>query len=151
MAVAVATSSCISQEGIPYGVDSAEAMGTLVLPNMGFSEAIDIVTRADDPRAGAFEVKITNRNNHRTYLDCTVTEMRDEFTDGTLKLPVGSYTITVTSGTVKDAAWEEPYYRATQDFEIAKDTPTQIADLVCKLSNIMVSVEFTPEFLELLA
>jgi hypothetical protein len=150
MVIAVAFSSCITQDGIPEGEGpiAETGNGTLVLPGLSFSEAVDVVnTRADDPRAANFTVLITNVGNDRTYLDCTVSEMRDQFTDGTLELPVGNYNITVTSHQVKDAAWEEPYYRASQDFEITRGASTVIEDLVCKLANIMVSVKYTPEFL----
>jgi hypothetical protein len=152
MVVTMATSSCINHDGIPQGAESTEPTGTFVLPRLTFSEAIDITTatRADDPRADDFTVVITNRLTGRRHLDCTVSEMREEFVNGVLELPAGGYNITVASHQVKDAAWDEPYYFASQDFEIAKDTRTEIDDLVCKLSNIMVSVEYTPAFLAML-
>lgn len=154
LAVAVAAPSCINQEGIPER-DSGQTeengpKGTLKLSELGFSEAVEVThTRADDPRTAGFQVLIVNTNG-REYLNCTVSEMRTQFTNGEIELPVGNYTITVESHKVKNAAWDEPYYFVSKDFEIEKGKTNELEDLVCKLSNIMVSVSFTPEFLEML-
>jgi hypothetical protein len=146
---AVLLSSCITQNGIPQAEEPQNATGTFVLPQLSFSEAIDVVntTRADDPRVANFLVTITDRSNGSEYLAGTVTEIKEQAVDGALRLPVGNYTITITSHNVEDVAWEEPYYRATQNFEIVKDTQTELANMVCKLSNIAVSVKYTAALL----
>lgn len=64
-----------------------------------------------------------------------------------LTLPVGDYTVDVKSHAVKAAAWEEPYFIGSQDFTIEADKITEVETVVCKLSNVRVTVEYDSKLL----
>lgn len=61
------------------------------------------------------------------------------------ELPVftpGTYDLFVKSHEVEPAAWNAPYFEGTQKFTIVADQVTEVETVVCKLSNIRVSVKF---------
>lgn len=72
-------------------------------------------------------------------------EMPEIFT-----LKVSHYTIVAMSHEVEPAEFEKPYYFASEDFEIAENTVTDLQALVCSLQNIMVTVEYDNELKALL-
>ncbi|MDE7119350.1 MAG: DUF4493 domain-containing protein, partial [Muribaculaceae bacterium] len=58
--------------------------------------------------------------------------------------PAGQYTVTVTSGDEPtQPAWDAPYFRGSQAFEIKANEVTDVETIVCRLANIKVSVRFT--------
>ena len=58
--------------------------------------------------------------------------------------PAGQYTVTVTSGDEPtQPAWDAPYFRGSQPFEIKANEVTDVETIVCRLANIKVSVRFT--------
>lgn len=61
-------------------------------------------------------------------------------------LPVGTYSVNAHLGDNEDCAWESPYYAgASKRFDVVKDKVVSDIDaVVCKLSNIKVSVVFDP-------
>ncbi len=61
--------------------------------------------------------------------------------------PVGNYTVTVRSHRVNEAAWSEPYFLGTQSFKITSGELTYVDPIICKLSNIKVSVKFDKKLL----
>ena len=95
-------------------------------------------------------------------LDTTYGDMQSQFNDGPeqnlLALPVGTYRLEVHSqepSSVPDVEWEAPTYGTTYDFAVLRshtsDSPLTIADeVVCKLSNIKVTVSISADLAELL-
>lgn len=57
-------------------------------------------------------------------------------------LPVGHYTVKVRSGELQDVAWETPYFEGSQEFDVAKKEITEVETVVCKLSNVRVTIIF---------
>lgn len=57
--------------------------------------------------------------------------------------PVGDYTVKVYSHEQEKAAWEAPYFYGEKTFSIKKDEITNVGTVVCKLSNIKVTIKFT--------
>lgn len=57
--------------------------------------------------------------------------------------PVGEYTVKVYSHEQEKAAWEAPYFYGEKTFSIKKDEITNVGTVVCKLSNIKVTIKFT--------
>ena len=80
-------------------------------------------------------------------LECTVSEFMEQNTDGIITLSPGSYTISVTSAGDEKAAWDQPIYGATKEFTIVEDVVTPI-DLVCRLTNMKVTVKLSDVFLQ---
>lgn len=67
-------------------------------------------------------------------------EVRDE----KLILPVGSYTVAVSSNSDGSAAWEAPFYAGSEDVEVKAGQITQ-AKVTCQIANTKVTVEYSPE------
>ncbi len=57
-------------------------------------------------------------------------------------LKVGSYTVEALSHDVKPAEFEKPYYYDRNSFTIEENKLTQVESLLCKLSNIKVTIEY---------
>lgn len=106
-------------------------------------------------------VRIYNSSDE-CVLDTTYGDMQSQFNDGPeqnlLALPVGTYRLEVHSqepSSVPDVEWEAPTYGTTYDFAVLRshtsDSPLTIADeVICKLSNIKVTVSISADLAELL-
>lgn len=145
LAAALVVASCIRND-VPVG-DPNGSTGELVLSELDFSEAIEILhkTRAGGVSAENFQVCITKTSTGREHLSCKYKAVPEK-----VVLPIGEYQITVQSHEVQDAGWDEPYYAVTKAFEITKGAQTTVEDLVCCLANIMVSVNFTDQMIDLM-
>lgn len=118
-------------------------------------------TRAVTEATPDYLVRIYNSSDE-CVLDTTYGDMQSQFNDGPeqnlLALPVGTYRLEVHSqepSSVPDVKWEAPTYGTTYDFAVLRshtsDSPLTIADeVVCKLSNIKVTVSISTDLAELL-
>lgn len=67
-------------------------------------------------------------------------------------LPVGDYTVNAVYGTNPNAEWDAPYYLGNSDFTIEADKVTDnLEPVVCKLSNIRVTINFDQTLAETMA
>lgn len=115
-------------------------------------------TRAVTEATPDYLVRIYNSSDE-CVLDTTYGDMQSQFNDGPeqnlLALPVGTYRLEVHSqepSSVPDVEREAPTYGTTYDFAVLRshtsDSPLTIADkVVCKLSNIKVTVSISAELL----
>ncbi len=62
-----------------------------------------------------------------------------------LTLVADTYKITATSGTLQDAAWDEPFYTGETTVKVLPDKVNN-AELTCYIANVAVSVEFDDTF-----
>lgn len=118
-------------------------------------------TRAVTEATPEYLVRIYNSSDE-CVLDTTYGDMQSQFNDGPeqnlLALPVGTYRLEVHSqepSSVPDVEWEAPTYGTTYDFAVLRshtsDSPLTIADeVICKLSNIKVTVSISADLAELL-
>lgn len=118
-------------------------------------------TRAVTEATPNYLVRIYNSSDE-CVLDTTYGDMQSQFNDGPeqnlLALPVGTYRLEVHSqepSSVPDVGWEAPTYGTTYDFAVLRshtsDSPLTIADeVICKLSNIKVTVSISADLAELL-
>lgn len=118
-------------------------------------------TRAVTEATPNYLVRIYNSSDE-CVLDTTYGDMQSQFNDGPeqnlLALPVGTYRLEVHSqepSSVPDVKWEAPTYGTTYDFAVLRshtsDSPLTIADeVICKLSNIKVTVSISADLAELL-
>ena len=78
-----------------------------------------------------------------------IIEETDDWTKWTeaIELPVGKYTIEASSAGFdgKTAGWDKPYYAAKETVDIKMNTNTS-KEIVCKLANVLVTVEFSDDF-----
>lgn len=66
-----------------------------------------------------------------------------------IELYAGTYTVSLSSGTMSaGAAFEEPVYAAEKEVIITRKQTTTVSDIVCKLSNIKVTVAYSADILE---
>lgn len=102
-------------------------------------------TRAD-VNVGNFTVEIINSKGEKVqsfkYSECP---------SDPITLDVGYYTLNVYSAEIPMMAWETPTYGATKEFQISRLQETAIGKVICKLSNIKVSVEYSNDIAEILA
>jgi hypothetical protein len=68
-----------------------------------------------------------------------------------ISLPVGPYSVKVRNTDVKEAAWEDPYYTGAQEFVIKENLVTEVETVVCKLSNIKVSIKVSDDLRQLMS
>lgn len=60
-------------------------------------------------------------------------------------LPLGDYIVKVYNAELQNAAWESPYFYGEQSFTIVKNDVTKVEPIVCKLSNLKVSIKYSDE------
>ncbi|MDD4819819.1 MAG: DUF4493 domain-containing protein [Flavobacteriales bacterium] len=63
-----------------------------------------------------------------------------------VSLPADNYTITAANGTLKEAAWEAPYFLGSRNFTVSIQELSSV-QLICKLANVKVTMGFSQEFL----
>ena len=132
---ALLLSSC-SEKWEP-GVTS-EKNGQVSLSSMGLdvSVAETVISRAT---VDLSDFRISIKNNE----GMTVNAFKYSEMPEILTLPVGTYTLDVVSHEVKRAAWDEPLYVGSKEFEITENQITDLGTVKCVFSNIKVSIVFT--------
>lgn len=88
-------------------------------------------------------VRIVNTDDQSSHFDGTYAELQAELAAGPKELPVGNYTLTVSSHRTEEiqaAAWNTPVYGTTYAFSITKGATTPIEEIVCTLQNIKVTL-----------
>ncbi len=128
--------------------ESKEKIGYLNLSNMTASvlvetENIESVTRAEGVDINSFDVVITNQAGE------TMTSFKyGERPTEPIKLEGGTYTISMTSAKMENAAWDAPIYAGSKEVIITRQQTTEVKDLICKLANIKVTVAYSADLAE---
>ena len=66
-----------------------------------------------------------------------------------IALPAGTYTVSLSSGEMTSGAeFEQPIYAAEKEVIITRKQTTTVSDIVCKLANIKVTVDYSADILE---
>lgn len=155
--------SCISAKD-PYAQteDNSGRTGTLSVASLG-REGDFIVTDPNEGTTRSGETKVPDISTFRVavldykgesvvqnnltgqkYSWSTFAEVEGEM----VTMPSGKYKLEAASLAVEPlAAWETPYYYGVKDFTVRISELTTV-DLVCRLANIKVTVEYDEEFLE---
>ena len=133
VALALGFASC-SDNWEPVTADS----GNVSLSSIGVevSTAENVVSRAEID-LNPYIVTIFNADN-AVQSQWRFADMPEIFS-----LPVGKYTVEVKSHEVKKAAWNEPLYLGTKEFEIKKNEITEIGLITCKFASLKVTVKFS--------
>lgn len=155
---ALTLSSC-HKDNVDYGKGQQEEMeniGYLSLGGMNASvmvetENVSTPTRAEGVDINAFNVVIERAiyenevlSGYEVAVDPFVYGERPE----SIALEGGAYRITIYSAEMKGADWDYPVYSATKEFTIERLKTTTINDIVCKLSNIKVTVAYSADILD---
>lgn len=99
-----------------------------------------IESRATSIDVNTFKVNVVNKSTGEIVESWTYAAMPEIVT-----LPVGGYTVEVYNAELKGAAWESPYLWGSQDFEIKENDVTIVETVVCKLTNLKVSIKYSDE------
>lgn len=65
-------------------------------------------------------------------------------------LPVGKYTLEVTSHQIEKQAWESPWYQGEANFEITDGQVTEIGTVACTFQSIKVSIKYSDKLTSLM-
>lgn len=137
-AVALGFSACSDDDWNP----KTSKEGQLSLKSMAL-EVVDaqkdvesVKGRASADNIGSFLVEIYDAQGALAY-NWTYAAMPEIVT-----LPVGDYTVKAYSHKVAKAEWEGRYYEGSRSFKIENSKVTEIEPVVCKFSNVAVSVRF---------
>ena len=153
IAAAAVAVSCISKKDIPApgGDGTGKDGGQLVIRSMAVSE--DLRESSTETRAGGVETDnfvlcIVSGLTGGEICSYKYSEFPNPYT-----LNAGDYTLNIQSHEVKAAAWEEIHYSLSEPFTIDAGQTTTLdeTELVCKVSNILVSVRFSDKMKELMA
>lgn len=115
--------------------------GLLQLQLKADSKLLD-VTRAEAPSTpdvGEFKVEVWKGENLQTAWDSF-----DQYPEEVF-FPIGNYEIRSYYGSLEEEGFEKPYYLGKKEF-IIRDSEATAVEVVCRLANIKVSVEYTDNF-----
>lgn len=111
--------------------------GTVVL---GIDKNETLYTKAGTPVTNEkLQVYFINLDGDTTKF---YNDYKQEVEGKKILLPVGSYTVKVTSVATKEPAWETPSYYGEEDIEVTAGEIVQAA-IECKISNTKVYVKYT--------
>jgi hypothetical protein len=147
--VALGLSSC-NKDKVDYvnGSDNElENVGYLALGGMQASilEDTENIESSSSTRAGnvdinTFDVVITDKDGQ-----VVASYKYGELPKEPISLEAGVYTVTMMSEAMSGAEWEKPVYGAVLDVSITRKQTTTIDNIVCKLRNIKVTVDYAAD------
>ncbi len=107
------------------------------------SENAEYITKADLPQVdvSTFKIKITGKDNGYSEEWASVSEMPE-----ILELVSGNYTVTATSPDALPVAFDQPVYGGAKDFAVMVGKVSNV-DLKCSITNMMVTINPTDDFL----
>lgn len=121
-----------------YGRFATSALRVELQNESGVPDVYNRPTRAGAPDTGNFNIAFIKEGDAEPTITYKYAEMPEIVT-----LPVGNYTALATYGQNLPAAWEDPYYKGETEFSIQADEITEVYEpIVCRLSNIRVSIAF---------
>ncbi|MBQ9076936.1 MAG: DUF4493 domain-containing protein [Muribaculaceae bacterium] len=134
--IAVMGVSCNDESWEPESL--VDVRGELSLSSLGVDvDTEDVVVPHSGIDISGYTVSIYD-NDNRLVEQWQYADMPE-----IVSLVVGDYTIEVKSHELQDAEWEKPYYYGFGTFTIEKSSVTEPDDIICKLSNVKVSVKYS--------
>ena len=128
------------------------ALGGLQASVMEDTENVNGSTRAEAPNINDFDVVIERAQygeDGSVASYAAVAEYKyGELPVDPVALEGGDYRITISSQEMVGAEWERPVYSATKNFTIVRLETTTIDNIVCKLSNIKVTVSYSADIMD---
>ena len=119
------------------------ALGSMEASVMEDTEVIGSVTRAEGVDINNFDVVITSKSG-----EVMASFKYGERPTEPIALDSGVYNITMMSEQMVGAEWEKPVYGAEREVVITRKQTTTVNDIVCKLRNIKVSVDYAADIKE---
>lgn len=154
--------SCVDAKD-PYSPNNPDLgrMGTMSVTSLGREGDFIVVEPDGSTKAGGAEVPdvatfrvavldskgqgvVHNNLTNEDYEWATFAEVNGQL----VTIPSGKYKLEAASLADQPlAAWETPYYYGVQDFTVRISELSRV-DLVCKLANVKVTVDYDQEFLD---
>lgn len=151
LAVATTLGSC-SDDQWNNDIKNVDGEGRLNVSNLQLAVSNAEIIISDTPSAKVqsrstidlsnYIVTVTNNNTGAVAAEWTYSSMPSLPT-----FAVGNYTLTVESHKVQPVAWDAPYFRGSETFQITNGNITSVESVLCKLANIRVSVNFDENLL----
>lgn len=99
-----------------------------------------IESRATSIDISTFKVIVVNKTTGVEFGSWTYKNLPE-----IVVLPIGSYIVKVYNSELQNAAWDSPYFYGSQDFIITENDVTMVEPIVCKLSNLKVTIKYSDE------
>lgn len=135
--------------------EGKENMGYLALGGLNASVMVETEnTDSSENVADALATRAVDINNFNVVVsDATGAKVAEylysKLPAEPIELYAGTYTVSLSSGSMTaGAAFEEPIYAAEKEVIITRKQTTTVSDIVCKLSNIKVTVAYSADILE---
>ena len=137
------------------GPEGKENMGYLALGGLNASVMVETEnTDSSENVADALATRAVEIDNFNVVVSdatgATVAEyLYSELPEEPIELYAGTYTVSLSSGEMTSGAeFEQPIYAAEKEVIITRKQTTTVSDIVCKLSNIKVTVTYSADILE---
>lgn len=140
IAASLSLVSC-SEKWSPVEPETKQGQVSMMSMGVDVSTAETVITRATVDLS-EFQVKISNAEG------MVVEQWKYKDMPEIVTLPVGNYKVDVVSHDVKKAAWEEPLYIGSKEFEIIENKINDIGVVKCVFSNIKVSIRFSQALID---
>lgn len=135
--------------------EGKENMGYLALGGLNASVMVETEnTDSSENVADALATRAVDINTFNVVVSdatgATVAEyLYSELPAEPIELYAGTYTVSLSSGEMTSGAeFEQPIYAAEKEVIITRKQTTTVSDIVCKLSNIKVTVAYSADILE---
>ena len=135
--------------------DGKENMGYLALGGLNASVMVETEnTDSSENVADALATRAVDINNFNVVVsDATGAKVAEylysQLPAEPIELYAGTYTVSLSSGEMTSGAeFEQPIYAAEKEVIITRKQTTTVSDIVCKLSNIKVTVAYSADILE---
>lgn len=123
-----------------------ERFGYLSFNGCGLEVDTDVSTKATSPASGNYTILVADKTG---VLDTIKTDYKTIQGKGNkIPLPAGNYTVIARSEEkVPGMAFEQPVYGVQKDVSIKSGEETSIGEMVCRLLQVKVTVDYSEEFL----
>lgn len=145
LAALVTFSSC-EREKLDYGLDKDDVKsvkeGKLDLATMKASLKVEVEneqTKASTVNLDNYLVTIYDENKEQ------VDQWKYKDLPEIITLNVGEYEVKAESHEPEPVEWDTPFYAGNKDIVIQEATVTEVEEIICRLSNVKVSVRYTDE------
>ena len=118
------------------------SVGSMTASVLEDTENIESSTRAEGVDIDTFDVVISKDNVE------VMSFKYGERPTEPIALEGGVYSIAMSSAAMQSAQWEAPVYATKREIIITRKQTTTINDMVCKLANIKVSVDYSADLKE---
>lgn len=140
---------------VTNGPEGKENMGYLALGGLNASVMVETEnTDSSENVADALATRAVEIDNFNVVVSdatgATVAEyLYSQLPEEPIALYAGTYTVSLSSGEMTSGAeFEQPIYAAEKEVIITRKQTTTVSDIVCKLSNIKVTVAYSADILE---